>query len=158
MSSSIDSETDLQKRRLTILKGISQDLKDLEIAAQLGVNRWMIQRDVKLMQHNRDPRLKQAESSREAIRSEKRACIMGEKVHAKQNDRFLLMTGMTLEERTFHNMIDFHKTELMKIMNAEDQDAAIRALPKSTRKTMRNNGIVKDWRITAGARKYLVSV
>ena len=55
-------------------------------------------------------------------------------------------------------MVDFHKTELMKIMNAEDQDAAIRALPKSTRKTMRNNGIVKDWRTTAGAEKYLVSV
>ena len=141
-----------------ILKGISQDLKDLEIAAQLGVNRWMIQRDVKLMQYNRDPRLKQAESSREALRSEKRACLMGEKVHAKQDDRFLQMTGMTLEERTFRNMIDFHKTELMNIMNAKDQDAAIRALPKSTRRTMRNNGIVKDWRITAGARKYLVSV
>jgi len=83
---------------------------------------------------------------------------MGKKVHAKQNDRFLLMTGITLEERTFRNMIDFHKTELMKIMNAEDQDAAIRALPKSTRRTMRNNGIVKDWRTTAGAEKYLVSV
>jgi len=83
---------------------------------------------------------------------------MGKKVHAKQNDRFLLMTGMTLEERTFRSMIDFHKTELMKIMNAEDQDAAIRALPKSTRRTMRNNWIVKDWRITAGAEKYLVSV
>ena len=73
MSSPIDSETDLQKRRFAILKGISQDLNDSEIAAQLGVNRWMIQRDLKLMQHNRDPRLKQAESSREAIRSEKRA-------------------------------------------------------------------------------------
>jgi hypothetical protein len=53
---------------------------------------------------------------------------------------------------------DLHKTELMKIMNAKDQDAVIRALPKSTRRTMRNNRIVKDWRITAGAEKYLVSV
>jgi hypothetical protein len=137
---------------------MSQGLNDSEIAAQLGVNRWMIQRDVKLMQYNRDPGLKQAESSREVIRSEKSACLMGEKVNAKQNERFVGMTGMTLEEKSFRNMIDFHRSQLMRIMNAEDQDAAIRALPKSTRKTMRNNGIVKDWRITAGAEKYLVSV
>ena len=83
---------------------------------------------------------------------------MGEKVNAKQNERFVGMTGMTLEEKSFRNMIDFHRSQLMRIMNSEDQDAAIRALPKSTRKTMRNNGIVKDWRITTGAEKYLVIV
>lgn len=83
---------------------------------------------------------------------------MVEKVHAKQNERFLQMTGMTLEERPFCNMIDFYKYELMEIMKAEDQNAAIRALPKNTRRTLTHNGIVKDWRITAGARKYLANV
>lgn len=125
----------------------------------------MIQKDVKLMQHYGDPRLKQAESSREVIRSEKRTRLMNEKVHAKQNEIFFHMTGITLEERTFRNMIDFYKSELMEIMKAADQSAAIRVLPKSDRRTMLHNGIfngqrgsLTSWSITVRAKKYLAIV
>jgi len=45
------------------------------------------------------------------------------------------MTGITLEEKSFRNMIDYNKSALMKILKSEDQYAAIVKLPKSIRKT-----------------------
>jgi len=162
LSRLICSETDLQNRLLVILEGISQDLKDSDIAAQLGVDRWLIQKDVRLMQYNRDPRLKQAESSREVVRSEKMMHLAEDTIHAKQNEMFLHMTGISLEERSFRNMIDFYKANLVKITKAEDPSTAIMVLPKRDRMTMVNNGILSGrrgslatWRITKRAREYL---
>ena len=51
------------KRQSVILEGISQDLKYKEIASQLGVNRWVILNDLKIMRKNRDPRLEQAKKT-----------------------------------------------------------------------------------------------
>jgi len=162
MSRSIESETDLQNRLIAILKGISQNLNDSEIASKLGVNRWLIQREVRSMRFNGDPRLKQAESSREAIRLEKIMRLIEARTHTKQNEKFLHMTGITLEEKNFRNMIDFHKSKLMKIMKADDQSAAIRGLPGRERMTMLHNGILNGrrgspatWRVTARAKEYL---
>ncbi len=90
---------------------------------------------------------------------------MEEKIYTKQEEMFLGMTGMTLQEKTFRNMIDFYKSELMEIMKAADQSAAIRVLPKSDRRTMLHNGIfngqrgsLTSWSITARAKKYLAIV
>jgi len=148
-----------KKRRLMILKGISQDLKHSEIAAQLGVNRWAIMNDLRFMRNNGDPELKQAQKVQEQIRAKKHSVFTREKKHVKHNERFLNMTGVTLQEKSFRNMIDFNKHELMKILNSKDQNAAIFKLPKSIRRILMHNGIITNgWHnreITSRARKYL---
>ena len=129
-----------QERRLIILEGISQGLKHSEIATQLGVNRWDILNDLKLMRNNGDPELKEAQEAQEQIRVNKPS------VASIGNERFLNMTGLTFQEKSFRNMIDFNKHALMKILNSKNQHAAIMRLPKSIRKTLKNNGIItKGW-------------
>jgi hypothetical protein len=148
-----------QERRPIILRGISEDLKHSDIATQLGVNRWVVMNDLKIMRYNGDPELKQARSAQEQIREKNQSVLTGDKVHAKHNDRFLRMTGMTLQEKSFRNMIDFNRQELMKILKSEDQNAAIFKLPKSIRRILIHNGIItRGWHkreITAHAREYL---
>jgi len=69
------------------------------------------------------------------------------------------MTGMTLKEKSFRNMIDFYKPSLKAIMKAKDQNAAIMKLPKSARGPLVRNGIItKGWHgreITPDAREYI---
>ncbi|UCG68822.1 MAG: hypothetical protein JSV09_13650, partial [Thermoplasmata archaeon] len=102
-----------QERRLTILEGISQGLKHSEIATQLGVNRWVIINDLKFMRNNGDPELKELQKAQEQIRVNKPS------VASISNERFLNMTGMTFQEKSFRNMIDFNKHELIKILNSK---------------------------------------
>jgi len=52
------------------------------------------------------------------------------------------MTGMTLHEKSFQNMVHFYKSELMTILRSGDHEAAIRNLPNSTRRTLMHNGIL----------------
>jgi hypothetical protein len=148
-----------KKRRLIILKGISQDLKHSEISAQLGANRWGIISDIKFMRRIGDLGLIQAEEAQIQVREEKVLLLIKEKGHFKQNERFLGMTGITLQEKSFRNMIDFNKYELLKILKSEDQHAAIIKLPKNIRKTLKRNGIItKRWQdneITELAQEYL---
>lgn len=148
-----------QERRPIILEGIRQDLKHSEIATRLGVNRWVIMNDLRYMRYNGDHGLKRAKEAQDQIRAKKLSVLTSEKIHAKHNERFLRMTGMTLQEKTFRNMIDFNKHELMKILKSEDQNAAISRLPKSVRRNLLHNGIItKGWHnceITAQALKYL---
>jgi hypothetical protein len=129
-----------QERRLIILEGINQGLKHSEIATQLGVNRWVIVNDLKFMRNNGDPELKALQKAQEQIRVNKPS------VASMSNERFLNMTGLTFQEKSFRNMIDFNKHALMKILNSKNQNAAIMGLPKSIRNTMKNNGIItKGW-------------
>ena len=60
-----------KKRRLIILKGISQDLKHSEISAQLGINRWVIMSDIRFMRRNGDLGLMQAEKAQVQVREKK---------------------------------------------------------------------------------------
>jgi hypothetical protein len=148
-----------KKRRLIILEGISQDLKHSEISAQLGANRWLIMSDIKFMQNNGDLGLEQAEKAQIQVREKKVLLLTKEKTHFKQNERFLSMTGITLQEKSFRNMIDFNKHELLKILKSEDQNAAIFKLSTSIQKTLKRNGIItKRWQdneITERAQEYL---
>jgi len=59
-----------------------------------------------------------------------------------RKERFLNMTGMTFQEKSFRNMIDFNKHDLLKILNSKNQHDAIMSLPKNIRKTLKNNGII----------------
>jgi hypothetical protein len=149
------------ERRPLILEGISQDLDHSEISAQLGSNRWVILSDIKFMRRNGDHGLKQAEKAQVQVREKKAFLFETEKKHYKQNKRFLRMTGITLEEKSFRNMIDFNKLALLKILRSEDQYAAIIKLPTSIRKTLKKNGIItKRWmdnEISERAQEYLSS-
>jgi hypothetical protein len=125
-----------QERRPIILEGISQDLKHSEIATQLGVNRWVVLNDLKIMNYNKDPELKKAQRTQELIRANKPSEA------SMRKERFLNMTGMTFQEKSFRNMIDFNKHDLLKILNSKNQHDAIMSLPKNIRKTLKNNGII----------------
>ena len=127
-----------QERRLILLEGISQGLKPSEIATQLGVNRWVILNDLRFMRNNGDPELKEAQKAQEQIR------VNMPSVSSINTERFLNMTGITPQEKSFRNMIDFYKHELMNILNSKNQHAAIMRLPKNTRKTLKNNGIITN--------------
>jgi hypothetical protein len=150
-----------EKRRLIILKGISQDLKNSEISAQLEANRWVVMGEIKFMRRNGDLGLKRAEKAQVQVRKKKVLLFTKGKTHFKQNERFLGMTGISLQEKSFRNMIDFNKYELLKILKSEDQHAAIIKLPKSIQKTLKKNGIItKRWQdneITIKTRDYLFS-
>ena len=125
-----------QERRPIILEGTSQGLKHSEIATQLGVNRRVILNDLRFMRKNGDPELKEAQEVQEQIR------VNRPSVASINSERFLNMTGMTFQEKSFRNMIDFNKHVLMKILNSKNQHAAIMRLPKNTRRTLKNNGII----------------
>jgi len=148
-----------QKRRLDILEGISQDRKHSEISAQLGATQGTIKSDIRFMRRKGDLGLIQAEKDQVQVREKKALLLSKEKRHSKQNERFLCMTGITIQEKSFHNMIDFNKHELLKILKSIDQNAAISKLPKSVRKTLLNYGIITNvWRnseITVKALDYL---
>jgi hypothetical protein len=148
-----------EKRRDIILKGISQDLKHSVISAQLGANRWVIMSDIKFMRRNGDLGLKQAEKAQIQVQEKKVLLIKEEQEHFKQNERFLSMTGITLKEKSFRNMIDFNKRDLLKILKSDDQHAAISKLPTNIRKTLKKHEIITNrWhnnKITGPAQKYL---
>ena len=150
-----------ENRRPIILEGISQDLNHSKISARLGSNRWVVQSDIRYMRRNGDRGLKQAEKDQAQVREKKAFLFEKDKKHYKQNKRFLRMAGITLEERSFRNMIDFNKLALLKILRSEDQYAAIVKLPTSIRKTLKKNGIItkrcQDNEISKRAQEYLTS-
>jgi hypothetical protein len=154
MTNSIQEQ---ETRRLDILKGIVGGFANSKIAAKLGVPLWVVRRDLKRMRHNRDPELKQAyREAQEQVQANKQS------IAGLPDERFHRMTGMTFKEKTFNNMMSFYRPELRKILEAENECAAIRELPNSVRKTLKRNGIIaQGWKvpkITAHARAHLTGV
>jgi predicted DNA-binding protein YlxM (UPF0122 family) len=86
----------IESRRFTILEGISKNLSYSEIAAQLGVNRWTINSDIRRMKYDREPKLRQMYQKREELIKVNRQLLA--KNHEK---RFYGMTGMTFNEKIF---------------------------------------------------------
>jgi len=154
MTSSIQ---ELETRRLNILDGINGGFAYSKIADKLGVHLWVVMSDLKRMRHNRDPELKQAHRKAQELTQAKK-----QSVARLPDERFHRMTGMSLKEKTFSNMMSFYEPELMKILESKNECDAIRDLPKSVRRTLKHNGIiVMGWRtpeITALARTYLTRV
>ncbi|MFH2110220.1 MAG: hypothetical protein ABIJ47_03050 [Candidatus Bathyarchaeota archaeon] len=126
-----------ETRRQALLDGISQNLNYIEIAAQIGVRRGDLLKDVKAMRRSRDPELRDAQRIGQAKVNEEK-----QSASKRREERFYNMTGMTLHEKSFQNMVYFHKSELMTILKSGDHEAAIRNLPNSTRRTLMHNGIL----------------
>ena len=148
-----------KKRRQIILEGISQDLNHSDISAQLRVTRGVLMSDINYMRSNGDLGLIQAELTQVQVHENKVSLTSKNMEHYKQNEKFLGMTGITLQEQSFRNMIDFNKHELLKILKSKDQHAAIVKLPTSIQKTLKKNGIIirrwQDTEISERAQKYL---
>ena len=147
---------DRESRRFTILEGISKDLSYLEIASQLGVNKWIVSSDIRKMQHERDPKLGQ-------MYQKKKELIMAKKQMSaqKRDNRFYGMTGMTIDEKMFQNMIHFHKPELKKVMASKNESNEISKLSRNVRKILQRNEIINrgcgKYEITPKARDFLTS-
>lgn len=148
-----------KKRRQIILDGISQDLKHSEISTQLRVTRAILMSDIKYMRINGDLGLIQAEKTQELVHDKKVLLTSKNMDYNNQNEKYLGMTGITLQEQSFRNMIDFNKHELLKILKSKNQHTVIVKLPKSIRKTLKKNGIIiKRWQdneISERAQEYL---
>ncbi len=147
---------DRESRRFTILEGISKDLSYSDIATQLGVNRWTIHCDIRKMQHERDPELRQMyQKKKELIKANKQMSAQ------KRDNRFYRMTGMTIDEKMFQNMIHFHKPELKKVMSSKDESNEISKLSRKVRNILQRNKIINHgwgkYEITPEARDYLTS-
>jgi transposase len=143
---------DQDKRKPAIIKGISRNMKISEIASRLQVHRWMILKDIKSMKRNRDPDLKKAYKTARERKIKKSVAYRAE-------NRFRDMTGMTLKERTFINMLHYHRSELLKVLKSDDENQAIQKLSSSVKRCLKNNGIITpgwgEFEITSEAREYL---
>ena len=126
-----------EKRRQVLLNGIRQNHSYKEMATKLGIRRGDLLRDLKAMRRNGDTELRDAQRIGQAKINEEKRLVSG-----RLEERFLNMTGMTLKEKSFQNMVHFHQNELMNILRSGDREAAIRGLPKSTRRTLMHNGIL----------------
>jgi hypothetical protein len=144
-----------EERRLLILKGINQDRSSLEIAAEMGVGKWIVLSDLRAMKYNKDPELKQAYFEKETrANADKQSQIN------LRDERFHHMTGKTFQEKNFENMINYYKTELQAIYKSKDECTAITGLSKDVRKTLKHNEILTGRKgnnqLTAKARDYLL--
>jgi hypothetical protein len=119
-----------------ILKGINQDYSSIEIAAEMGVRKWIVLNDLRAMKYNKDPELKQAYLDKET-----RANIIKQSQTNLRDERFHIMTGKTFQEKNFENMINFYKSELRVIYRSRDERVGISGLSKNVRKTLKHNDI-----------------
>ena len=143
-----------EARRLLILKGIGQDHSSIEIAAEMGVRKWIVLSDLRAMKYNKDPELKQAYHDKET-----RANANTKSQTNLRDERFHHMTGLTFQEKNFENMINYYKAELQKVYQSNDECSAITGLSKNIRTTLKRNDITmgskNQPRLTTKARNYL---
>ena len=145
-----------EERRSAILEGVGDDLSDSEIAARLGMKRWEIRREVRLMRENMDKRLLEAERRRKEIRSGNEKRREEGAAHSVLDARFQRMGGMDLQRRSFLNMIGFYEADLRRVLAARDEKLAVMALPRSVRRVLTNNAILDHGRVTTAAREAIL--
>jgi hypothetical protein len=143
-----------EERRLVILRGIDQDLTNLEIATKMDIRIGVVKRDLKAMKYIKDPELIQAYTDKK-----KRALKAKQAPSNVRNKRFKLMTGMTFQEKNFENMVSYYRPELTKILRSKDENTAIMGLSKSVQRTLARNEIIDGFthsrQISSKARNYL---
>jgi spore germination protein YaaH len=143
-----------EERRLVILRGIDQDHTTIEIAAEMGVGKWMVLNDLRAMNYSKDPELKQAYLDKETRAHADTVSLIN-----LRDEKFHHMTGMTFQQKNFENMVNYYKAELQMICQSRNECVAITGLSKDIWKTLKRNDIVTGHRgksqLTAKARNYL---
>lgn len=150
----MNSQTKQAERRSAIIEGVSRNIKPSEIASKLSVSKWVIVKDIKKMRYQGDRELKQAYETAKSRKKKKTKPIA-----VRAEKRFQEMTGMTLEEKTFINMLHYYRTDLLEILASEDETLAIHRLPSSTRRCLKKHDIITSgWgesEINEKVREYL---
>jgi len=136
-------------RRPAILKGISQNQPYKEIADKLEVSPLYIYRDINSMRYARDPDLIEAQRMGISKKREKQA------LRSKTlEEDFSNMTGMSIKEKSFENMVHFYKDELMFVLGGVGSNVEIKKLPLNTRRAMMKAGLL-NWKHTEITQKAL---
>jgi hypothetical protein len=142
-----------------ILNGVSQDKKYSEIAKELGISIWTVKKEVIKMRYNNDPKLIAAKKSKKRVQKEKLKKKRTKMKYFKQNKEFLKLTGLTLKEKTFRNMVEFYQEELLNALKSSDQGTIISNFPKNIKNTLKKNDIITDTshskELTLKAERYL---
>jgi hypothetical protein len=131
------NESILESHRQVILDGISQNLGYNELASQLGVSRRKVIREVKTLRRRRDPDLFEAQRAAKVRVDEEKLSVS-----RKREERFFRMTGMTIQEKSYQNMVQFYKPEILSILESENQEAAVSEIPQRVRKILRKYNIL----------------
>jgi hypothetical protein len=131
------NESIQENQRQVILDGISQNVGYTELASQMGISRRKVIREVKTLRRRRDPDLFEAQRAAKARVDE-------EKLSAsrRRDERFFNMTGMTIHEKSYQNMVQFYKPEILSILESENQEAAVSEIPQRVRKILRKYDIL----------------
>ncbi len=131
------NENTQENHRQILLNGISQNIGYMELASQLGVSRKEVIREVKTLRRRRDPDLFEAQRAAKVRVDEEKLSTS-----RKRDERFFRMAGMTIREKSFQNMVQFYKPEIMSILESENQEAAISEIPQRVRKILRKYDIL----------------
>ena len=124
-------------RRPSILEGISHNLNYKEIADKLGVNQNDIYRDVNTKRNKKDPDLIEAQGMGQAEK-QKEQILWSESIEEK----FIKMTGKSIQEKSFENMVFHYKPELLIILESKDFETGIKKLSINTRRAMVKVGLL----------------
>jgi len=131
------------------------DLTDTQIAAEIGIKRWEVRLEMKLMRSKMDQRLMEAEKIRTETRNRNENMRTNVSVHKVLDERFKRMEGMDLQTRSFLNMISYYEADLKRILAAKDEKVAAMSLNRSVRRVLINNAILDHGIITPAAREAL---
>ena len=124
-------------RRPSVLEGISQNQNYKEIADKVGVNQIDIFRDVNTMRFNKDPGLVEAQRMGHAKRK-KEQVLWSESLEEK----FIKMTGKSIQEKSFENMVFHYKPELLIVLESGDFETGIKKLSLNTRRALVKAGLL----------------
>lgn len=145
-----------------ILDGIKKDKNYIDIAEELGITRWAVKKEVIKMRYSSDPRLYSAKKEQKKIRKEKYEELRSKMNHIKENKKFQKLTGITLKEKTFRNMVEFYREELLGALASSNQEIALNKLPKNIKNTLKKNDIITDAfhskELTPKAMRYLKEI
>jgi hypothetical protein len=134
-------QNETEKRRRIILEGIRENLSFTDIASQLGIKRSDLLREVNNMRRASDPEFRDAQRLGQTKLDEDK-----QRTSKKHEEKFYDMTGMTLREKSFLNMLNFYKPEILTILRSDDPESAIRKLSSSTRRSLIHNGILERYK------------
>jgi len=103
----------------------------------MGVNKIDIYRDVNTMRFNKDPDLIEAQRMGQA-KKQKEQVLWSESLEEK----FIKMTGKSIQEKSFENMVLHYKPELLIILESKDFETGIKKLSQNTRRVMVKVGLL----------------
>ncbi len=141
-------------RRPAVLEGISQNQTIKDIALKLGVTQLHIYRDINSMRYYRDPDFIKAQRMGQVTRKKEKALRV-----ESLEEKFTKMTGKSIQEKSFENMVFHYKPELLIVLESGDFETGIKKLSLNTRRALVKAGLLnkKHTEITQKALDHLLA-